>query len=736
MSSFDAIIKQKMKAWNDPDLMNPAGRGEKIPFSSPLVNWATYGGIPRNKITEFFGQPSGGKAQPLYSKVLTPEGYKRMGDIHTGDVVFDGDGNLCHVINEFPQGKRPIFEITTKFGNKIRVADNHINSLWWYNSSTKQRVDVELTTVELLYEFTKNYVTKKQDSRRYYRFDNPSVDFESQEVPIDPYLLGLLLGDGSLHGNFDFSNPESDLVDRCNKLLDQYDYELVNYNRDGITWSIRVQKDKFIPGHKTYLRAAIENLHLNVKSTDKFIPKCYLLNSRKIRTSLLQGLFDTDGCIYEDGKCTFSTSSPQLSEDFSFLVRSLGGMDSVVTTLGKYKDDTGAEHVCSLAFEHTIKFNDDTVKFYSSKKHTTRFVPNRRNSWRSILSIKYIGLQECKCILLDSPKHTYISDDFLPTHNTTTAIDVCKHAADQFQKEWEDQCVDLREKQDKESKYKLADLEESGPRKILYLDLEHSFDADWAETLGVDTDKINIMQPPDVPAEEILQMILDMVESNEVGLIVLDSIPSLVPSSVIDKKIGERTVASLAGLMDVFMKKITQLLMRYQTTLLLINQIRDNMDNPYVVNTPGGQAVKFFCSLRMQFTLGNPIDIVGNELPQRSEDPAGYLIKVRIVKQKSAPNNRKGASYFLLNQSGIKPEMDYAQLAIKSYQLIRKSGGWYTVCDPETGEIVENDGRPLKLQGLPRVYEYLETNTEYYNKLKNFIENDINQSDVVKNNNA
>lgn len=319
---------------------------------------------------------------------------------------------------------------------------------------------------------------------------------------------------------------------------------------------------------------------------------------------------------------------------------------------------------------------------------------------------------------------------------STTAIDVCKNASIQFQKEWEDQCVDLREKQDKESKYKLADLEESGPRKILYLDLEHSFDTEWAETLGVDTDKINIMQPPDVPAEEILQMILDMVESNEVGLIVLDSIPSLVPSSVIDKKIGERTVASLAGLLDVFMKKITQLLMRYQTTLLLINQIRDNMDNPYVVNTPGGQAVKFFCSLRMQFTLGNPIDIVGNELPQRSEDPAGYLIKVRIVKQKSAPNNRKGASYFLLNQSGIKPEMDYAQLAIKSYQLIRKSGGWYTVCDPETGEIVENDGRPLKLQGLPRVYEYLETNTEYYNKLKNFIENDINQSDVVKNNNV
>lgn len=312
---------------------------------------------------------------------------------------------------------------------------------------------------------------------------------------------------------------------------------------------------------------------------------------------------------------------------------------------------------------------------------------------------------------------------------STTSIDICKNASIIFQKEWEDECTELREKQDKESKYKLADLEDSGPRKILYLDLEHSFDLEWAETLGVDPEKINIMQPPDVPAEEILQMVEEMIESNEVGLIVLDSIPSLVPRSVLEKKIGERTVASLAGLMDVFMKKVTQILMRYKTTLLLVNQIRDNMDNPYVVNTPGGQAVKFFCSLRMQFTLGNPIDFVGNELPQRTEDPAGYVIKVRIVKQKAAPNNRKVASYFLLNSSGIKPLMDYAQLAIKNYSFIRKAGGWFTICDPETGAIIEVDGRPLKLQGLPKVYEYLETNTEYYNKVKTFIENDINKKD-------
>lgn len=795
MSSFDAIVKQKMKVWNDPDLMNPAGRGEKIPFSSPLVNWATYGGIPRNKITEFFGQPSGGKAQPLYSKVLTPSGYRLMGDIKLGDEVFDGLGHVCHVDGVFPQGVRAIYEISLQDGTSYRVADNHLNSVWWYDYGKQKRIDAVLTTTELIEK--RRYLATRWDSPSPVRIEMTSVDWDHQPVLVDPYLLGALIGDGSLSSdNFAFTNEEPDVINKVNNILQRdWDCKLVQSSSDKFSWDIQcchkwypltiklgdnsfntlgelqswlVNNEypkldystimKLSNNEYTYTAKKYPELHrleviqnepsgrhklidalnyysLLCKSINKHIPKEYLINDRDTRLNLARGLFDTDGYSRyipkKEISCDWTTASSQLSSDCEFLFRSLGIRDTVKFSNTFYTDSDGNKHEGNGAYTHYLHVPNG-MKIFSSAKHESNYHKRLHGPKRNIVHIKFVGYEECKCIHVDSNEHTYITDNFTLTHNTTTAIDVCKNASVQFQKEWEDQCVDLREKQDKESKYKLADLEESGPRKILYLDLEHSFDTDWAETLGVDTDKINIMQPPDVPAEEILQMILDMVESNEVGLIVLDSIPSLVPSSVIDKKIGERTVASLARLMDVFMKKATQLLMRYQTTLLMVNQIRDNMDNPYVVNTPGGQAVKFFCSLRMQFTLGNPIDIVGNELPQRTEDPAGYLIKVRIVKQKSAPNNRKGASYFLLNQSGIKPEMDYAQLAIKSYQLIRKSGGWYTVCDPETGEILEQDGRPLKLQGLPRVYEYLETNTEYYNKLKNFIENDINQSDVVK----
>ncbi len=309
---------------------------------------------------------------------------------------------------------------------------------------------------------------------------------------------------------------------------------------------------------------------------------------------------------------------------------------------------------------------------------------------------------------------------------STTAVSLCANSCNIFKQEWETRCTELREDlSTKEAKLELAELEETGPRKILYIDLEHSFDMNWAETLGITDSAIDIMQPPDVPAEEILQMIQEMVESNEVGLIVLDSIPSLVPRAELEKKFGERTVASLAGLMTIFCRKIVPLLTRYHTTLLLINQTRDNMDNPYVIQTPGGQAIKFYCSLRMLFSLGNPIDIIGNELPQKTEDPAGYLIKVRLLKQKSAPNDRKNASYYLLSQSGIKPEMDYAQLAIKQFGLIRKAGAWFSIVDPNTGEILEENGKLVKINGLPKVYEYLETHPEYFAELKEYVESHI-----------
>lgn len=311
---------------------------------------------------------------------------------------------------------------------------------------------------------------------------------------------------------------------------------------------------------------------------------------------------------------------------------------------------------------------------------------------------------------------------------STSCIDICKNAYQIFKSEYNTMLSDLRDraaKGDKQAAAEVDDVMDKGPKRVFYLDLEHSFDGAWSKTLGIKEDEISIMQPPDVVAEDILQTVQELIETNEVGLVVLDSLPSLIPKAELEKKYGERTVASLAGLLTVFCRKIVPMLTRYGTTMIFINQIRDNMDNPYVVKTPGGQAPKFYASLRINFKLGHPVDFLGNELPMNTENPAGYIVQSKIVKQKSAPNDRKSGSYFLMCQQGIVPMFDYAQLAVKNYGIIRKSGGWFTICDPYTGEVMEQDGKILKINGMAKVYQFLQENSEYYDRLKSFIIQDI-----------
>jgi len=321
---------------------------------------------------------------------------------------------------------------------------------------------------------------------------------------------------------------------------------------------------------------------------------------------------------------------------------------------------------------------------------------------------------------------------------STTAIDVCKSAVSICLKEFEDKVTALRDriaKNDRKAEAELEDLQEQGPRRVLYIDLEHAFDGEWSKVLGIDEHDgcFAIMQPPNVTAEDVLQTVEDLINTGEVYMIVLDSIPSLVPKTELEKKYGERTVAALAGLLTVFTRKIVSQLTRYNCTLLIINQLRDSQDNPYILQTPGGRAVKFYSSLRIYFRVGNPVDFLGNELPMKFENPAGYIIRARIVKQKTAPWDRKEATYFLMASSGIRPDYDYAALAVNKYSIIKKAGAWFSICDPVTGEVLEDEtGKVIKVNGMAKVYQYLSDNPDYYTKLQTYIMNDINgKSNVV-----
>lgn len=314
---------------------------------------------------------------------------------------------------------------------------------------------------------------------------------------------------------------------------------------------------------------------------------------------------------------------------------------------------------------------------------------------------------------------------------STTAIDVCHNAIALFVEEHEAEVARLREliaSGKKEYSGPLEDLIDQGPKNVLYVDLEHTFDWKWASKMGIAENSIRVMQPPDVPGEKILQAIQDMIETREIGLVVLDSVPSIVTQAELEKKYGERTVASLAGLMTIFLRKIVPVLTRNDCTMILINQVRVSMDNPYAIQTPGGEAMKFYATTRLYFRLGSPVDFIGNDLPQSAENPAGYKIAVKLLKQKGAAFDRKLASYYLMAGSGIRPDFDYAKLAIERYGIIKKNGGWFTMLDPYTGEVIQDEtGKDAKVNGQVKVYDYLQTHSEYYESLKKYITDDINE---------
>mgnify|MGYP002856343427 CR=1 FL=1 len=374
----------------------------------------------------FVGGAGTGKAQPLYSKILTPDGYITMADVKVGTEVYTRFGTVAKVSGIFPQGKRPIYEITLQDNTKIRVSDSHLNNVYVYNQHKKERESYVLTTLDLI-----GFIKK---SRWKVRIDVPKVHFAHQDVLIDPYLLGALIGDGSLaNGNFSFSNSEQDVIDKVNNILLR-DYNMCLVHKKGYDYHIQYVVNPKHNGSKgnrglhqlkrnydvmSTLKGQLEYYGLLCKSVDKHIPIQYLLNDENVRVQLLQGLFDTDGYTDKNGATDFSTSSRQLSEDFAFLVRSLGIRDTITDKKPKYKKNN--EYVeCNTSYNHYLHMPNDFI-YCSSNKHLSRYKNRQHNPIRNIVSIEYIGEEECQCIMVDDTDHTYISDDFIPTHNTTCA---------------------------------------------------------------------------------------------------------------------------------------------------------------------------------------------------------------------------------------------------------------------------------------------------------------------------
>lgn len=371
------------------------------------------GGWQKPDLIILAARPAMGKAQPVYSKVLTPTGFRRIGSLEIGDMIMNSQGEVQFVTGVYPQGLKRVYKVNFNDGTFTECCDEH---LWLTRTRLERRYGHD-ATVKTLREIRETLrVNADQRCNHSVQYIKP-IQFEKKELPFHPYVMGVMLGDYSFR-NHSITNPEVDIIERVESLLPEtMQVNECGGKRDGV-YSF-VGSSKNISPLKEYLReCGLSSLF----SYEKFIPKDYLHSSVEDRIYLLQGLVDTDGYVVKgSSSCIeYSTTSRKLKDDITFLVRSLGGRCTSAKRKGRYFKD--GKHVeCKEYYRMNISFTNGIVPV-SSEKHLKRYAPPKNNLEKFIVDVEESGIEECVCISVSYRDQLYVTDDFILTHNTAEAI--------------------------------------------------------------------------------------------------------------------------------------------------------------------------------------------------------------------------------------------------------------------------------------------------------------------------
>jgi len=370
----------------------------------------------------FVNGPAGtGKAQPLDSNILTPSGWKLMGDISIGDNVISVDGTATKVLAVYPQGTKDIYKVTFDDNSSTECCKEHL----WEVCNEYERGDKRPAKVRSLETIMKRI--KGHDGRKNYSIPMVSaVKFEAQSVKFDAYALGILLGDGHFNEHFiNINTVDTEIHDSVLESVDKLGLKLNPIKSDKCGYKIcDVNGGKGMYRANPLLEYTKELGIYNTRSHTKFIPDVYKFNTIEIRTAVLQGLMDSDGTVSKNGmNSTYTSTSKKLADDVKFLVESLGGKVTMATRRKKYTYK-GEKLTGKLSYRVTIKLPESIIPFRLSRK-VNRYIPKTKYTpTRYITGVEFVGTKEAQCIKVDHPRHLYITDDFIVTHNTFLAV--CK----------------------------------------------------------------------------------------------------------------------------------------------------------------------------------------------------------------------------------------------------------------------------------------------------------------------
>lgn len=374
------------------------------------------------------GNRGGGKCLLYTTRVLTPFGYKPIGELKSGDIISGRDGKPQRVLYLKHSGVLPCYNVKFIDGSEIITSADHA----WNAKRTcyipKRRHTRgmgmehawEVMTTEMIYDFVQR---RARGDIKHGNIVIPvcepvvfTTKSEYNTPSVDPYVVGALIGDGCL---------SESLIAKGSVSLTSADREIVEeFEKCGIDMS-RMSIDKRSKASEFIIRdrnvlMGIESLGLRGHLADsKFIPDCYKFGTIEERFAIVQGLMDTDGYIDGRGHCEFCTVSKQLAEDMKFIISSLGGLATLSTKKGSYKKD-GERIVCKTVFHLYIKMPDATKIFRLPRKveRMRKFNGGVSEFTRRIVSVEPIGDRDCCCIRVSNPDSLFLVEDFIVTHNT------------------------------------------------------------------------------------------------------------------------------------------------------------------------------------------------------------------------------------------------------------------------------------------------------------------------------
>jgi phosphate starvation-inducible protein PhoH and related proteins len=312
-----------------------------------------------------------GRAQPTDTPVLTPDGFRPIGDLAVGDLVTGSNGEPVPVIGVYPQGEKDIYRLTTQDGASTLCTANHLWAVRTRDSSRRRNpVQVRMTS-EMIGNLR---------AAHYHRYELPLLSgparFPGREVPMDPYALGLLLGDGCLTGSTAPSFATAGQVMTMENPVTGVLRRLGLYGSGSAT---------------------------------RFVPEAYLYNSVDVRLGVLQGLLDSDGgpVVQEGRTCRiqYTTVSSRLRDDMAFLVQSMGGIAYCRVLPAAYSLDI---RLPAGIQPFRLGRKLDRYRAYGGGGHPQRFIE----------SIEPAGRAGAVCIAVAAADSLYTTDDFLVTHNT------------------------------------------------------------------------------------------------------------------------------------------------------------------------------------------------------------------------------------------------------------------------------------------------------------------------------